>query len=139
MNQTNEHAFESAIEYYLTHFGGYTQGDRDSFDSERGLFPQDVLSFVKETQPKEWEYLVTLQKDRTETILLDDLCRALNSEHEGCLSVLRHGFKCFGKLFRMAFFAPRKQTQSRYPKALCGKPSHHHATASVFEQARENT
>ncbi|MEW6173687.1 MAG: type I restriction endonuclease [Bacillota bacterium] len=101
-----EQAFETAIEYHLITAGGYGQGERDTFDPERGLFTQEVLSFIKATQPKEWEYLVNLQKDRAEETLLDDLCRALNSGHEGCLAVLRHGFKCFGKLFRVAYFAP---------------------------------
>jgi len=106
MTQTNEKAFETAIEDYLTSAGGYAKGDREAFDSERGLFPQEALAFIRETQPKEWEYLANLQKEKAEETLLDDLCRALNSEHEGCLSVLRHGFKCFGKLFRAAYFAP---------------------------------
>ena len=104
--QHTEHAFETAIEHYLTTAGGYERGDREAFDPERGLFSQDVLAFIRKTQPKEWEYLVNIRKDRAEETLLDDLCRALNSEHEGCLSVLRHGFKCFGKLFRAAYFAP---------------------------------
>jgi type I restriction enzyme R subunit len=106
MKQTSEEAFETAIEHHLITTGGYEKGDPDTFDAERGLFPQDVISFVQTTQPKEWEYLANLQKERTEETLLDDLCRALNSDHEGCLSVLRHGFKCFGKLFRVAYFAP---------------------------------
>lgn len=101
-----EHAFETAIEHHLTTTGGYKKGDSEAFDQERGLFPADVVAFVKNTQPTEWEYLENIQKDKAEDTLLDDLCRALNSEHEGCLSVLRHGFKCFGKLFRMAYFAP---------------------------------
>ena len=106
MTQTNEKAFETAIEHHLTTAGGYEKGNRDVFDQERGLFPGDVISFIQTTQPKEWEYLASLQKDKAEETLLDDLCRALNSEHEGCLSILRHGFKCFGKLFRVAYFAP---------------------------------
>ncbi len=65
-----------------------------------------MLAFIQATQPQEWEYLAKLQKGKAEETLLDDLCRALNSPHEGCLSVLRHGFKCFGKLFRAAYFAP---------------------------------
>ncbi|MCK5506669.1 MAG: type I restriction endonuclease subunit R, partial [Thermodesulfovibrionia bacterium] len=65
-----------------------------------------VLKFIKETQPKEWEYLENLQKDKAGETLLDDLCRALDSEHEGCLKVLRHGFKSFGKTFKIAYFAP---------------------------------
>jgi len=101
-----EKAFETAIEEYLIATGGYEKGDPNKFDRDRALFPQDILSFVRDTQPKEWAYLEKLQKDKAEETLLDDLCRALDSPYEGCLSVLRHGFKCFGKLFRMAYFAP---------------------------------
>jgi type I restriction enzyme, R subunit len=104
--QHTEQAFETAIEYHLTTLGGYGKGERDSFDLNRGLFPQEILAFIQETQTQEWEYLANLQKGKAEETLLDDLCRALNSPHEGCLSVLRHGFKCFGKLFRAASFAP---------------------------------
>lgn len=71
--QHTEHAFETAIEHHLTSAGGYEKGDRDAFDSERGIFPQDVISFVQATQPKEWEYLVNLQKDKAQDTLLDDL------------------------------------------------------------------
>ncbi len=101
-----EQAFETAIENWLIKSGGYETGDREAFDQERGLFPADVISFVRKTQPEKWKYLENLQKDKAEEKPLDDLCRALNSEYGGCLSVLRHGFKCFGKLFRMAYFAP---------------------------------
>ncbi len=101
-----EMAFESAIEHHLIAAGGYLHVDPDAYDAERALFPNDVLLFIKKTQPKEWQYLESIQRDKAEQTLLDDLCRALNSEHEGCVAVLRHGFKCFGKLFRMAYFAP---------------------------------
>ncbi|MGD9159380.1 MAG: type I restriction endonuclease [Desulfobacteraceae bacterium] len=113
-----EYAFETAIENHLTTAGGYKKGDRDSFDTERGLFIDEVIAFIQETQPGEWEYLVNLQKGKAEEILIDDMCRALNSSHEGCLSVLRHGFKCFGKQFRAAYFAPASgmnpDTQKHY-------------------------
>lgn len=101
-----EQTFEAAIEDSLVSAGGFEAGDRDAFDPTRCIFPQDVISFIQKTQPKEWEYLKGLQKDKAEETLLNDLCRALNSEHEGCLNVLRHGFKCFGKAFRVAYFAP---------------------------------
>jgi len=104
--QHTEYAFETAIEHHLTTAGGYEKGDRAGFDTERGLFIGDVIAFIRKTQPKEWDYLANLQKEKSEETLIDDLCRALNSSHEGCLSVLRHGFKCFGKLFRVAYFAP---------------------------------
>ncbi len=116
--QHTETAFESAIEEHLLTKAGYTKGNRDTFDPARGLAPTVLLEFIRETQPKEWAYLKNLQKDKAEVTLLDDLCRALNSDHEGCLMVLRHGFKCFGKLFRVAYFAPASglnpETQKLY-------------------------
>ena len=101
-----ESAFESAIEHHLLHYGGYTRGDPAAFDLERAVDPGVFLAFVRETQPDEWAYLESSQKDRAAETLLDDLCRALDSESEACLKVLRHGFKCFGKTFRAAYFAP---------------------------------
>jgi len=101
-----EATFEAAIEHYLIIEGGYISGSPETFDRERCLDPTILIPFIKETQAAEWEYLTNLRKERTEETLLDDLSRALNSEHEGCLMVLRHGFKCFGKLFRVAYFAP---------------------------------
>lgn len=101
-----EAAFESVIETFLLNDAGYVRGDSDSFDRIRGLDPAVFLGFVRDTQPESWDYLRGLQKDKAESILLDDFCRALDSDHEGCLSVLRHGFKCFGRTFRAAYFAP---------------------------------
>jgi type I restriction enzyme, R subunit len=113
-----EAAFESAIEDHFLRYGGYVKGDADAFDAVRCLDPGVLLGFVQETQPKEWAYLHGIQKEKAADTLLDSLCQALASEHEGCLHVLRHGFKCFGKLFRVAYFAPASglnpETQARY-------------------------
>ena len=97
--QHMEYAFETAIEHHLTTAGGFERGDRNGLDIERGLFIGDVIAFIRKTQPKEWDYLANLQKEKAEETLIDGLCRALKSGHEGCLSVLRHGFKCFCKVF----------------------------------------
>ena len=98
--------FEEAIERHLLDGGGYTKRDNSYFDPKRGMDPSLFVDFIMETQPKEWEALYKLHKENTKEILLDDLCRALNSDYEGCLKVLRHGFKCFGKTFKAAYFAP---------------------------------
>jgi type I restriction enzyme R subunit len=56
MTQTNEAAFETVIEaHLLTH--GYVPVDRGDFDRERAIFPQTALTFIRETQPKEWAKL----------------------------------------------------------------------------------
>ena len=41
----------------------------------------------------------------TPGVVLDDLTKALDAP-TGSLAVIRHGFKCLGKLIRVAYFAP---------------------------------
>ena len=101
----SEAAFEAAIEATLL-AGGYRKGDPASFDRKRALDIGVLLEFVRETQPDAWAYLENIQKERAGETLVTDLVRALDSEHEGCLAVLRHGFKCYGKTFQVAYFAP---------------------------------
>ena len=112
-----EAAFETAIEDVLL-ANGYTKADPKEFDRVRCIDPGPFLAFVKETQGGEWAHLERLRGDKAAETLLADLCRALDSPHEGCLSVLRHGFKCYGKQFRAASFAPASsmnpETRRRY-------------------------
>ena len=104
--QHTEKAFETAIENHLLSSGGYIKVDREGFDPTLGIFSSEVISFVRETQSKEWEYLENIKKDKTAQTLIEELCKALDSAHEGILKVIRNGFKCYGKLFRVAYFAP---------------------------------
>ena len=99
-----ERAFEDSIEHRLLTVAGYVKADRDNFDRERALDPTVFIPFVKETQPETWESLEKIHGSDTEAVVLDDLCKAMDSQ--GSLAVIRHGFKCFGKLMRVAFFAP---------------------------------
>ena len=101
-----EIAFEMAIEQRLLMHGGYAQGDANGFDAARGLFPADVLAFVQATQPTTWKALEQFHGANAGAQLLDDLGRALASASLGTLHLLRHGFACFGKTVRLAYFAP---------------------------------
>ncbi|MDT3721239.1 type I restriction endonuclease subunit R [Pseudomonas oryzihabitans] len=100
----SEAQFEDAIEYSLLHEGGLRQGHSQDYDTARALEPKQVLDFIQRTQPKTWQALQAIQGDDCEKLLLDSLCKELDTK--GMLKVLRHGFKCYGKLLRVAFFAP---------------------------------
>lgn len=116
--QHTELAFEAAIEHHLLTQAGYSARKDEDFAKDLAIDPTQFLAFIQGTQPNEWQYLKSIQKNKAEETLLEDLCRALDSEHEGCLKALRHGFKCFGKLFRVAYFAPASglnpETQKLY-------------------------
>ena len=108
-----EKAFEAAIEDHLLAASGYEKGDNRpyearvtpfGFDAERAIFPGVFIAFVQATQPQMWQALEKLQGGDAANVLIDDLCKALDSL--GSVAVLRHGFKCFGKLIQAAYFAP---------------------------------
>lgn len=111
-----ERAFEAAIEHWLIEEGGYRKADPANFDRTRALDPTLLLPFIRETQPKEWSAIEKHYGARAETVLLDDLVRALDSQ--GMLDVIRHGFKCFGKLIHVAYLPPASglnpEAQARY-------------------------
>ncbi len=97
----NEAAFETVIEAYLLQ-NGYVPVAREVFDRERAIFPETVLAFIRETQPREWAKLEALHGDGTGAQILTDLCKWMDAN--GSLTTLRHGFKCYGRTLHLGFF-----------------------------------
>ncbi|OGV72725.1 MAG: type I restriction endonuclease subunit R [Lentisphaerae bacterium RIFOXYB12_FULL_65_16] len=96
-----ERAFETVLERYLLE-RGYVQVAPGGFDRERAIFPGVVLDFIRDTQPKEWAKLEALHGAKTGEQVIVDLCKWMDSN--GSLATLRHGFKCYGRTLRVAFF-----------------------------------
>ena len=101
MNRTSEAAFETVIEAHLLD-NGYLTVLRDGFDRDRAIFPETALAFIRETQPREWAKLEALLGEKTGEQVLADLCKWMDAN--GSLATLRHGFKCYGRTLRPAFF-----------------------------------
>lgn len=98
-----EECFEDVIEAHLlaNDFVALPKGD---YDLERALFPSQVLGFIRETQVVEVARIEALLADKTDETLLKDLTHWLDTY--GVLPVLRNGFKCYGRTFRVVFFKP---------------------------------
>jgi type I restriction enzyme, R subunit len=103
MAQTNEKAFEAYLVHMLTE-GGWHSGTNAEWDKARALFPARVFAFIEATQPKLWGEMATQHGGNLQAMLLDALGKELDIK--GSLHVLRHGFKFYGKLFRLAYFKP---------------------------------
>jgi type I restriction enzyme R subunit len=101
MAETSEKSFETVIEFHLL-ANGYVPVAQDGFDRERAIFPEVVLAFIRETQPNEWAKLEALHGDKTGQQIIADLCKWMDAN--GSLATLRHGFKCYGRTLRVAFF-----------------------------------
>jgi len=103
----SEQRLEQSIEYHLIEKDGYVKGSSDDFDTKRALEPARVMAYIEATQKKSWQRLQAIHGSDTEKVVLDDLCKTL--ETQGMLNVLRYGFKSFGKKFNVATFAPSTQ------------------------------
>ena len=102
--QTTERAFETYVEEILLTRCGWKQGSTTEWDKERALFPAQVFAFLAETQPKLWGDMKAQHQAGLEPLLLTTLVKELDAK--GALHVLRHGFKFYGKTFRLAYFKP---------------------------------
>jgi len=128
-----EYDFETAIEHGLTARGGLREGNAGGFystpvspefrkgaptefDQATALFPSQTLDFIRVTQPTRWAELEAMLRERTPSTVIDSLVKELASK--GALGVLRHGFKCYGKTLRLAYFRPNSgmnpEAQARY-------------------------
>ncbi len=96
-----EAAFEKVCEATLV-AGGYATISKTGFDQDKAIFPAEVISFIKVTQAKEWAKIEAVLGDKTEAQVLRDLVAWMDSN--GSLATLRHGFKCYGRTLRVAYF-----------------------------------
>jgi type I restriction enzyme, R subunit len=84
----------------------YEEGDAARYDRSRALFPNDIVAWVRETQPKAWE---TLEKNHGASAA-ETLLARLRAEldQRGTLDVLRHGIEMLGlrEKVGMAQFRP---------------------------------
>ncbi len=103
MAQTTEKAFESYVEEMLL-AKGWQQGTVSGWDQELALFPQEITDFIAATQPELWEAMQKQLGGQLNAMLIDVLVKELGIK--GSLHVLRHGFKFYGKTFRLAWFKP---------------------------------
>ena len=103
MPATKERHFETVIDAHLVDHG-YVSVPSKEFNRELAIFPEVVLEFIRETQPKEWARLEALHGERTGEQVIGDLCKWMDSH--GSLATVRHGFKCYGRTLRVAYFKP---------------------------------
>ena len=104
MSQTTENAFETYVEEILLTKGGWQSGTNAEWDKERALFPARIFAFLQNTQSKLWKEMQDLHGTGLEPMLVAALAKELDVK--GTLHVLRHGFKFYGKTFRLAYFKP---------------------------------
>lgn len=104
MSITTEHTFESALVQSLIEKGGYTLGDASTYSKELGFFRDEIIRFLKASQPSRWAKIESVHGADVENRVLQRLYKEMDLR--GSLDVLRNGFTDYGVRFQMAYFQP---------------------------------
>ena len=116
-----EMTFEGEIVGHLTAVGGWLEGHPKTYDRKLALYPEDVIGWIKDTQPDEYQKIKTGQNGATDSVILERLAKAI--QEEGPLAVLRQGFKRVNARFSMCAFRPghglNPETLEKYGKVRC--------------------
>ena len=83
----------------------YEVGDYQRYDRERALYPDDLIAWVKETQPETWEGIERNRGAMAEAALLDRVRKQLDAR--GTLEVIRNGVDITGARSTVSLFQPR--------------------------------
>ncbi|ANQ16277.1 restriction endonuclease subunit R [Vibrio natriegens] len=132
MDTTQERVFQDDIISQMV-ANGWVQGTGECYNRESALYEADVLSFIKQTQPKEWEKFCKVFPTDSERHFLDALVTQLKKADEsatdrasrtfGTLGVLRHGLKVRNARFELCQFKPEHhlnpETLARYQHNIC--------------------
>ncbi|TGM95488.1 type I restriction endonuclease subunit R [Leptospira dzoumogneensis] len=83
----------------------YIEGNPENFDAELGLYPEDLIAYIKTTQSEEYEKLAKKQgSDKADVHLLREVSRYMDTN--GCIHSLRRGIEFVGSKFRLVQFQP---------------------------------
>ncbi|QBZ83838.1 Type-1 restriction enzyme R protein [Hydrogenovibrio crunogenus] len=98
-----EIVFETEIIQHLTNHD-WIEGQSDDYDKALALYPEDVVSFVKNTQPEAYEKFAKRYATDTDSHLVKEVAK--NLDKQGALFYLRNEMKFIGGKFRLCQFQP---------------------------------
>ena len=103
MKATSEKAFEAYIEETLSK-NDWEECPNSLWDKKMALIPEIVIRFIQDTQKELWMEMERLHGGGLAKKLIETLFKERNTK--GTIHILRHGFKFYGKTFRMGYFKP---------------------------------
>lgn len=126
IDDTKEKRFESDIEsFFISKDGGYTKGN-GHYDHLYAIYPDKLIAFVKETQPKEWSRFEKMNSLKPEEKFCQVFADAVDTD--GMLEVVRKGFKHRGISFKVCYFKPESSLNETDAK---------HYAANIIECYRQ--
>lgn len=126
-DKVNERTFQDDVVSQLE-AQGWLQGSPSGYNRELGLYEEDLLGFVQESQPKQWEKYSKLYPNNANEKFLERVAKQLDKADPnaadqtlrtfGTLGALRHEIRERGTRFSLCQFKPEHdlnpETMARY-------------------------
>lgn len=116
-----ERVYEDEFVGHLIASGGWLAGDPQKYDRESGLYVEDVIGWIQDSQPIEYAKVKIAQNGATDKAIIQRLKTVI--EDEGPLAIMRSGFKRVNARFDMCAFKPghglNPETLEKYGKVRC--------------------
>jgi len=113
MAKHKEIVFETEIVQHLTTHD-WLEGKSEGYDKALALYPEDVVSFIKNTQPEAYEKFAKRYATDTDQHLVKEVAK--NLDKQGALFYLRNEMKFIGGKFKLCQFQPDLKTPSLVEK-----------------------
>jgi len=114
MSKHKERQFQIEIVQHLTS-NNWVEGDASGYDRELALYPQDLISYIRTTQPLAYEKMSKREGAKTDEVLCKHVAKEMDKH--GSLHYLRNDLKYIGSKFKLCQFKPElhnPETQAKY-------------------------
>ena len=116
-SKTQEVVFQNDILNQMQSHG-WLLGESKNYNKTLALYPEDLIHFIKTTQPEQWQKQLKIHPKNPEEALLKTVVRDLSASNKGTLWVLRNLIKDRGAKFSLCTFKPdhglNPDTMKRY-------------------------
>jgi len=114
MSKHKERQFQIEIVEHLTS-NKWVEGDASHYDRELALYPDDIINYIKSTQPVAYEKMSKREGTKTDSVLCKHIAKEMDKH--GSLHYLRNDLKYIGSKFKLCQFKPElhnPDTQAKY-------------------------
>ena len=101
MSKHKERQFQIEIVQHLT-ANNWVEGDASAYDKALALYPDDLISYIKSTQPLAYEKMKKREGAKTDEVLCNHVAKELDKH--GSLHCLRGEVKYIGSKFKLCQF-----------------------------------
>ena len=114
MSKHKERQFQIEIVQHLTS-SNYVEGNASEYNKELALYPDDLINYIKSTQPQAYEKMQKREGSKTDEVLCKHVAKEMDKY--GSLHYLRNDLKYIGSKFKLCQFKPElynPDTQAKY-------------------------